>query len=121
MVKQKYFTLFFVVWFCVILFLSVIPDNSPDSIKINIYEFRLDYLKHFLVYLPLGFTLLSIKGKSSVFLTLVGLFVASVPECIQYFLPHRTFNPIDLFSNALGFVFGLWLFSFLNKKTKIFN
>lgn len=119
MIKQKYFSIFFIAWFCIILFLSVIPDNSPDTLKIDIYEFRLDYLKHFVVYTPLGFSFMIARPKSALYMAVIGLFVATFPEFIQHFLSYRTFNPIDLLSNMLGFAFGVGIYSLVKRKYKI--
>ncbi len=33
-------------------------------------------------------------------------------ECIQYFLPYRTFNPMDLISNLTGAIIGAIIISF---------
>lgn len=98
------------------MILSVIPDNTPDYIKLDIYEFRIDYLKHFLVFLPLGFLLLSMKRFGLLLIVLLSMVVVSIPEIVQYFLSYRTFNPIDMVSNCIGFVFGIFTGGFFNRK-----
>ncbi len=34
-------------------------------------------------------------------------------ECIQYFLPYRAFNPMDLISNLSGAIIGTIILSFI--------
>jgi glycopeptide antibiotics resistance protein len=108
----------FLIWFFVIMVLSVIPDNTPDHFQIEGYEFRLDYLKHFFVFLPLGFLLLSLRRPGIFATILTGVLVVSIPEVIQYFLPYRTFNPMDLAFNAIGFIFGVFIRGYFNRKYK---
>lgn len=114
--KPRFQLIFFMVWFCLIVLVSVIPDNSPDTLKINMYELRLDYLKHFFVYLPLGFFLLSLRRNKIILTVLLGLFVISFPEILQYFIPYRAYNPIDLISNFIGLIAGIVIYNFFNRK-----
>jgi VanZ family protein len=118
MLKPRFQFIFFIVWFILILILSVIPDNSPDTLKINMYELRLDYLKHFFVYLPLGFFLLSIRRNTVILTILLGLFVVSLPEVLQYFIPYRAYNPFDLLANFVGLICGIALYNFFAEKLK---
>jgi VanZ family protein len=41
---------------------------------------------------------------------ILGVFIASVSEGIQYFLPYRTFTPNDVSSNIMGVFFGFIVF-----------
>jgi len=111
----------FIIWFVVIMVLSVIPDNTPDKFHIEDYEFRLDYLKHFFVFLPLGFLLLSLRFSGIFTFALIGVLAASIPEFSQYFLSYRTFNPMDLAFNAIGFVFGIFTRAYFNRKFKVYQ
>lgn len=116
LMKSRLQTVYFIVWFSLILIVSVIPDHSPDTLKINIYELRLDYIKHFFVYLPLGFFLLSLQKKGIVLSLVLGILVISIPEIAQYYIPYRAFNPIDLLSNAVGLLAGIVIYNFFNRK-----
>ena len=119
MIGRKYYIIFFLVWYCLILVLSVIPDNSPDTIEIINYEWRLDYPKHLIVFLPLGFSLVRIKPESNTLFIFIGLIVGALPEMIQYFIPYRAFNPLDVASNILGLLAGIGLYFFIKRKVKI--
>jgi len=119
MIGRKYYIIFFLVWYSLILVLSVIPDNSPDTIEIISYEWRLDYPKHLIVFLPLGFSLLRIKPESNILFIFIGLIVGALPELIQYFIPYRAFNPLDVVSNILGLLAGVGLYLILRRKVRI--
>ena len=111
--KSKIYFFLFLIWFLIILVLSVIPDNSPNKIQVQGFEMRLDYLMHFGVYFPLGFFLKkSMLSIRHIFFVLLLLAVTAIPESLQLFVPYRTFNPIDLMFNLLGAVAGFW-FAFI--------
>lgn len=119
LVNRQLQVILFTVWFIVVMILSVIPDNTPDYVKFDAYEFRLDYLKHFLVFLPLGFLLRSMWRYGIPMLALISLVVVALPEGVQYFLSYRTFNPYDLAFNGIGFIFGIFVSSYFNRKFKL--
>lgn len=98
--------------------LSVIPDNTPDVIEINIYEFRIDYLKHFLVFLPAGFSLWGLSKKGITILISAALVSSLLPEIVQYFIPYRTYNPFDMLSNLIGLVVGYLIFISIRKRSQ---
>jgi VanZ family protein len=111
--KPRFYFIIFIIWFLIIIVLSVIPDNSPDKIQVQGFEMRLDYLMHFGVYFLLGFFLK--KSTISIpyyFFILLLLFVAALPESMQLLISYRTFNPIDLLFNLLGAILG-YLFAFV--------
>lgn len=109
--KPRFQFIFFMAWFSLILILSIIPDNSPDTLKIDLYELSLDYLKHFFVYLPLGFSFMCIKRNATILNILLVLLVVSLPEVLQYFIPYRTYNPFDLLANFIGTITGIVLYA----------
>jgi len=116
MANHRLQTILFITWLFVILVLSVIPDNTPDYIKLDLYEFRIDYLKHFFVFLPLGFLMLSMRNLGFFLIVLFAIIAVSAPEIVQYFIPYRTFNPMDLAFNCIGFVFGMFVRSYFIRK-----
>ena len=113
---------FFWYWLIILLVINVIP-LSNDINKIihkTVFKFRLDYFIHFcsfLIFIPLCF--LDIKRGDSIFskkpvlkyLLIVGG-SAILFEFIHYFLPYRTFNPMDLISNLTGAIIGTIIISF---------
>jgi VanZ family protein len=109
-------------WLIILLVINVIPLGNDINKIVHklIFKFRLDYLVHFcsfLIFIPLCF--IDIKRGDSFFskkpilkyLLIVGG-SAILIECIQYFLPYRTFNPMDLISNLTGAIIGTIIISF---------
>jgi VanZ family protein len=114
--NRRLHIILFAVWFFVIMILSVIPDYTPNYITYNRHEFRIDYFKHFLVFLPLGFMLMCVRRMGILLLFILSVIVVSVPEGVQYFIPYRTFNPMDLASSCVGFIFGIFMKVFFVRK-----
>lgn len=92
-----------------IVFISVIPVNIRHSLR-----FPLDKVIHFFVYLIFSFLLSNtlalnrqkysrLKG----FLYTFGIGLAM--EALQYFLPYRSFEVFDVFSNTLGALLGTFM------------
>lgn len=109
-------------WLIILLVINVIPLGNDINKIIHkpVLKFRLDYLLHcisFLIFIPLCFIDIKRGGpffsKKPVlkYLLIVGG-SAILIECIQYFLPYRTFNPLDLLSNLTGAIIGTIIISF---------
>jgi len=109
-------------WLIILLVINVIPLGNDINKIIHkpVFKFRLDYLLHFisfLIFIPVHF--IDIKRGGTFFskkpvlkyLLIVGG-SAILFECIQYFLPYRTFNPMDLLSNLTGAIIGTIIISF---------
>ena len=109
-------------WLIIILTTNVIPLGNDINKIINkpVFKFRLDYLIHFcsfLIFIPLYF--IEVRRGGPIFskkpvlkyILIVGS-SAILFECIQYFLPYRTFNPMDLISNLTGAIIGTIIISF---------
>ncbi len=107
--NARFYSFTFAFWFLLIVVLSVVPDNSPDRIQVGEgFAFRLDYVLHLLIYLPLGFFQRKSNLPGGFFYTLIILLTtAALPETLQLAVPYRTFNPIDLMLNISGAVLGL--------------
>lgn len=111
-------------WLIILLFMNVIPlGNDFNTVihKPSVFKFRLDYLIHFcsfLIFIPLFF--IDIKRGNPIFfkkpvlkyLLMVGS-SAFLFECVQYFLPYRAFNPMDLINNLSGAIIGTIILSFI--------
>ena len=110
-------------WLIILLLINVIPlGNDLNTVihKPSVFKFRLDYLIHFcsfLIFIPLYF--IEVKRGGPIFskkpvlkyLLIIGG-AAVIFELIQYFLPYRTFNPMDLISNLTGAIIGTIIISF---------
>lgn len=100
-----------------VLALSMLPINGTGSAMnktyINLWaDIRLDYLLHGILLVPwMSLRLLYPhlnKEKITVWVV-AGLLLAWVAEGVQYFLPYRTYNVIDLMANTLGVFVGIIL------------
>jgi len=92
---------------------SVIP-HGVDAKTVLIASIGLDKIVHFLGFGCMAFLTLGAGSglkfwKRAALVLLVVLF-GVVIEFVQYYLPYRTFNPVDIFANVCGVVFGslLW-------------
>jgi VanZ family protein len=89
---------------------------------------RIDYLEHFFLYaiIPILYFLSRGAGlkklfKDNYYLILLGILFALLTEIQQYFIPGRSFNPVDLFLNLAGFITGIFAGQYLNKKFLLSN
>jgi VanZ family protein len=109
-------------WLIIVLTTNVIPLGNDINKIIHkpVFKFRLDYLIHFcsfLIFIPLYF--IEVRRGGPIFskkpvlkyILIVGS-SAILFESIQYFLPYRTFNPMDLISNLTGTIIGTIIISF---------
>ncbi len=119
---------FIAISYILLLFiLSVLPINGKESAVNGTYVFqlRLDYLIHILLFLPWMTILLfnSREASTNFFLfrpliwLILGFVLVIATEGVQYFIPYRAFNSRDLFSNSLGLIAGVGLYALL--KTKV--
>lgn len=109
----------FWVYTVILILLSVLPINGSGS-AINhtfIISIRLDYLLHFVVYLPWMFFLRKMTGltfakelKQVLTLMMIAILFAFANEAMQYFLPYRAFNINDLLANGFGVLLGMVVF-----------
>lgn len=113
----------FWIWLAILLLINTIPlgDSANRVLKGTRFVFRLDYLVHSLTFLAFsGIFLLARLNGQLVFVTrpVLKYVVVVIPaailfELIQYLLPYRSFNPLDLIYNLAGTVLGLGLILFL--------
>ena len=117
--KQNTIIWFFRVYTIVIILLCVLPINSSDSSLNNTYliSIRLDYLAHFILFIPWMFLLKKYSNVSfykntlkATLLIIIGLLFAFGLEFIQYYLPYRAFNINDLIANGIGIAIGTIFF-----------
>jgi VanZ family protein len=116
----KYFKALLGIYTVGILLLVILPINGKDQVfgHLNdtyIINIRLDYISHFLLFIPWVTIVYLTFGKESAFLnfdtyTLISLLTfAAFAEFIQYYLPYRTFNINDLLANVFGVLLGTLL------------
>ena len=114
-------TLLFYLWIIAILVLTSVSFGDGAR-KQNDGGLRLDYLQHFIVYsgVPVLFFLSRGAGlnrifRSSYYLLLLGILFCILTEVQQYYIPGRSFNPIDLGLNLAGFFTGLFAGRYISK------
>jgi VanZ family protein len=93
-----------------IVVISVIPVNTKS---VDFIPF-LDKITHFLIYTTLAFLAintfrLNLKRNCYIRVFLYCFFVGFAIECIQYFLPYRSFEVFDILANSLGAVSGMFI------------
>ena len=113
--NKKLFAIIFWIWVATIIFFSVKPHGPKMQITINESIYRLDYLLHFGVYFGLAVLYLlwkannyfKLKPRLLIYFLIGGLILSGLSEYIQTYIPGRTFNPIDFYSNVSGIVAGI--------------
>ncbi|NLJ82029.1 MAG: VanZ family protein [Bacteroidales bacterium] len=93
----------FVLYVVTVLLLNVLPLGIAEKLnKINLWEFRADYLVHLLIFLPWSLFQFLFFRKRKIVWFFIGLVFAVSIEFVQYYLPYRSFNPYDLLFNVMG-------------------
>jgi glycopeptide antibiotics resistance protein len=97
----------------VVFFLSITSHQGAVALnKHHFSGFRLDYLLHVLMFIPfmvLAHWRWSGERRSMTRMRIAlgaGLAFAAISEGVQWLLPYRTFNWLDLWANCLGVVTG---------------
>ena len=113
--NKKIFAAAFWIWIAVILYFTLIPNGPKLKVDIKNQSYRLDYIMHFLVYFSLAILYLlwkadsyfKVKPKHLVYFLAGALILSGISEYAQTFIPERTFNPIDFYSNMAGIIVGI--------------
>lgn len=107
----------------VLILLATLPINGSKSTvnKTFVAEIRLDYLIHATFLIPWMIFLLLFDWKTKKVYVIwfsLGLITAFFIEYVQYFLPYRTYNILDLLNNFLGLFLGtlIWIILLISKK-----
>lgn len=96
--------MFLFIWLLTVFGLSIIPASGPET------DLPLDKIVHGIMY---GITAVLIfrrieryysKRKTLVLTVLYASAFGTLIECIQYFLPYRSFSAGDIFANFAGAV-----------------
>lgn len=108
-----------------LVLISVLPINGKDSYINKTYftasEIRLDYLLHSILLIPwMLLRILYEKTDLRIFFQwlAIGVLLAIAVELIQYILPYRTYNIIDLMANIIGVFIGLLFWAVIKFPTK---
>lgn len=94
----------FILWLIIVLLLSVLPIPEIGLFP----SFPLDKIVHFILY---GFTAILLYNflrrrysarRSILYSIAISACYGAILECVQFFLPYRTFSMADMAANALG-------------------
>ena len=109
--QKKILSYLFYLWLIVLVVFNVIPNLNEKINEVNMkFEFRLDYVFHFLFYFS-GILLfwfwkfMTFYRNRKLLIILfffLWLIIASINEYCQHFIPGRSYNPVDLFMNLSG-------------------
>jgi len=101
-----------------VLYVLIITYLSLTPIEHKVVSERLwDKASHFLAYLILFIIVKKVHTKSSYLTCAIICFVYSfILECIQYFIPNRYFDVLDMLANALGTALGVVIYNLLIEK-----
>ena len=102
---------FYVLYVLIITFFSLTP------IEHNISEGIWDKASHFTVYLFLVMIVRRVHIRLSYLTCVITCFSYSfVIECIQYYIPNRQFEILDMLANLLGAILGVVIYYLITEK-----
>jgi VanZ family protein len=104
---------FYVLYVLIITYLSLTPIEH--KIPENIWDW--DKASHFTAYLLLAMFVKKVHIKFSYLTCVITCFSYSFAiECIQYFIPNRQFELLDMLANLLGAVLGVIIYYLIREK-----
>ena len=113
----------------ILLIINVYPFSGQTDVILHGYQlvFRLDYLLH--AVMVLGFAWIYVwsklqcehifREKEALIIIAISLLAALLLEGIQYYLPYRKFNPMDMLSNGFGAIIGSMFILFSDRLSKV--
>lgn len=108
---QKLKTTLYAGYFLLLLLASWAP--MPESVGKNFW----DKGNHFIAYAIFFWLARMFHARWTSFHCVFYCFVVSVGiECVQYFLPYRSFEVLDILANFLGIVLGLCVYVILFRR-----
>lgn len=128
--KTLNYKIIIAIYSTVVFLLHIIPTGRASLNKIEILSFRADYLLHTAVLLPwmilvwLHINKEEVTGsllKQIILWFIAGLLLATFSEGIQYWLPYRSFNVMDVIFNVSGVALGALIFIWTPNMRKSFQ
>ena len=120
--NRKFYFYFFcsVIWFLVIIYLTIFyKSNSNDIINFPYSDKLVHFSLFFIQSTFITKTYISRNLNSKKLMTkiiLYFLFFCFFVEVVQIYLPYRSFEILDLTSNIIGFLSGAFFVFFLESK-----
>ena len=110
---RKIIISFYVFYVLIITYFSLTPIEH--KIPENIWDW--DKASHFTAYLLLAIFVKKVHIRFSYLTCVITCFSYSFAiECIQYFIPNRQFELLDMLANLLGMVLGVILYYLIIEK-----
>ena len=110
---RKIIISFYVLYVFIITYLSLTPIEH--KIPENIWDW--DKASHFTAYLLLAIFVKKVHIRFSYLTSVITCFSYSFAiECIQYFIPNRQFDVLDMLANLLGTVLGTMIYYLISEK-----
>ncbi len=82
----------------------ILPNQTDSQWHFPFLEFiPADKLTHLLLYLPLGLLLTKQKSVNKKMISIAFTFGIAT-EVVQYFIPYRSFDLLDLVANEIGII-----------------
>ena len=109
----NFFRILFLTYLILLVILTIIPSNKNEEGLSKYFMSNTGMFLHCIAYFVCSF-LAYISFNKQLFKTLLFvLFLSSILELIQYLIPYRTFNPLDIIANLAGtgifiFVMIIW-------------
>ena len=100
-----------------ILYVFIITYFSLTPVEHKISESIWDKASHFIAYMLLAIFVKKVHIRFSYIICVITCFSYSfIIECIQYFIPNRQFDILDMLANLLGAVLGVVLYYLIIEK-----
>ncbi len=97
-------------YIALVVAVSVMPfgGTSASLNSVTVLSFRLDYLLHALVFIPLAPVWRTARPQHPWLLIIAGsIMLAVAAETSHYILPYRSYNVNDLLGNVIGALIGI--------------
>jgi VanZ family protein len=129
LIQNLYKILFWLGYFAVFITAMLYLPWDLDKIHVRTINFhiRLDHLLHLLIYFLICIYfyvgqrngLILFRDHSLVKFLAFIIFLATVTEVVQIWVPYRAFNPMDWVANISGVIIGLIFINLLSRKKVI--
>ena len=111
--KQGYRILMLVAYLTIIFYLLTKPINHIPSFlsKWNL-PFPIDKAVHFCLFIPLAFLTWICTFEHKIYIRIISsiffcIFIAFITEFVQYFIPYRSYDIMDAYTDMYGATTGL--------------
>lgn len=115
--NKKLITIAFCLWVVIIAYFTFTPKSPELKLDLKGQSFRLDYLAHFAVYFGLAVLYFLWKADENfrvklnllLYFLFATILFSGLGEILQNYIPDRSFNPIDFYSNTAGIILGVFV------------